>query len=94
MDSAVYWAVDSAVAATGLFPARPADVTAFGVVHARLSDDLGLGAAYEQTFELSHTFVINEYISVQPDLQFVRHPGADRTRDDALIALLRFTAVY
>ena len=69
-------------------------MTAFGVVHARLSDDLGLGAAYEQTFELSHTFVINEYISVQPDLQFVRHPGADRTRDDALIALLRFTAVY
>ncbi|MEN9840689.1 MAG: Porin precursor, partial [Verrucomicrobiota bacterium] len=90
----VAWAVDSAVAATGLFAARPADVTALGVVHARLSDDLGLGSAYEQTFELSHTFVVNEYISIQPDLQLVRHPGADRARDDALIALLRFSAVY
>jgi porin len=87
------WTLDTGVAAIGLLPGRDADTLAVGFVHAdRASNTSSLD--YEQVYELSYTIVLNDHLSLQPDLQYIRHPGSDSTRDNALLFLLRLSASY
>ena len=91
--STVAWAFDTAVAATGLLPSRPADVTALGWVHAELSAKLP-DQDFEQVTELSHTIALGEHLSVQPDIQYIRHVGAVSNASDAWLFTLRLSASY
>ncbi len=91
--SAFGWAVDAGLAATGLLPGREADTVALGFVHAARSEHAA-PLDYEQVCELSYTAVLNKRFSVQPDLQYVRHPASDPTRDDALLFILRLNLTY
>lgn len=98
------WAADAGIAFTGLIPARPADVAAFGIAHAafgsrhrahaRLADPSAVAPDFEQVFEANYRFEISERLSVQPDLQFIRHPGGTADRRSALAFLLRVNATY
>ncbi len=102
--NSIGWAVDSGLACTGLFPGRAADVTAFGVVHASFSPRLAAFARvddpsapapdFEQVFEISHTATLSERFSVQPDVQFVRHPGGSTALSDAFVIQLRVKASF
>jgi porin len=87
------WTVDSGVAAIGLLPGREADTVAVGFVHADRSTTVD-GTDFEQVAELSYTIVLNDHLNLQPDLQYIRHPGSDSTRDNALLFLLRVSASY
>ena len=87
------WTVDTGVAALGLLPGRAADTLALGFVHADRATNTS-GADFEQVGELSYTVVLNDHLSLQPDLQYIRHPGSDPTRDDAVMFLLRLSASY
>jgi porin len=87
------WTLDTGVAAIGLLPGRDADTVAVGFVHAdRATNTSSLD--YEQVYELSYTIVLNDHLSLQPDLQYIRHPGSDSTRDNSLLFLLRLSASY
>ena len=87
------WTVDTGVAAIGLLPGRAADTLAVGFVHADRATNVD-GVDFEQVGELSYTIVLNDHLSLQPDLQYIRHPGSDPTRDNALMFLLRLSASY
>jgi porin len=89
----VAWAIDTAVAATGLWSARPNDVISLGFVHAAFSSHLP-GQDYEQVFELNYSAPLNDWLTVKPDLQYIRHTGGGPARDDALLFILRLTATY
>lgn len=50
--------------------------------------------ARETIWELSYRMVVNEHLAIQPDLQFVQNPAADRSTPNALVAFLRFELSY
>lgn len=83
----------------GVLKGRPDTQLSFGVNQAYLSrkyrrnaEDAGtpLGRA-ETGFELTYQHPLSEYLSVQPDLQYVLNPSADPGIRDALIVGVRFT---
>jgi porin len=98
------WALDTGLAWTGLIPGRPADVAALGVAHARfsprysdsarLADPASPAPDFEQSIEVSYTLTLNEHLSLQPDLQYIRHPGGSTAQRNALVCLLRLNASY
>lgn len=102
--NAIGWAVDAGVTRAGLLPGRPADVIALGVAHAtfgsryaenaRLADPAIPAPDYEQVVEASYTLKLTERWSLQPDLQYIRHPGGNSGYRDALVFLLRANASY
>lgn len=79
--STVAWAADVAFAWRGPLPSRSDDVFAVGLTEARFSDDLVRATRlqapddppldYERVLEVSYTW----RCTVQPDLQWARHPG-------------------
>ena len=50
----------------------------------------------ETTIELTYRAPLTDWLTIQPDLQYVMHPGFDRSLDDALVIGLRveFSASY
>jgi len=48
----------------------------------------------ETAVELTYLLQIGKHVALQPDLQYVVHPGTDRARKDALVAALRFELSY
>ncbi len=98
------WALDTGIACTGLFPGRPGDTTALGLAHGNFSSRfaanaraLDPGAAepdFEQVIELTHSIVLNDRFTLQPDVQYVRHPGGSTAQRDALVLLLRLKASF
>ncbi len=83
---------DGGLAYRGLFPGRDQDILALGVAYAKISEDardadrdvqmLMPDPAYplrdqETIFELSYTAAVTPWWSVQPDIQYIVHPGGN-----------------
>lgn len=102
--NAIGWAFDTGLAWTGPLPGRPADVVALGLAHARFSSRFAAAAHladpaapapdFEQVIEASYTFTFSERVNLQPDLQFIRHPGGTTAQRDALVFLVRLNLSY
>jgi porin len=83
---------------TGLFDARPKDKLGFGVGIARAGDpfqqaQLAQGNtvyAYETSFELTYRAVLTDWLTVQPDIQYIVHPGFDGSVKNDLVFGLHF----
>ena len=82
--------IDGGAGFTGLLPGRPSDVLTFGVSYAKISgdataadQDAALFAPpypvrdHEVVFELSYAMQIAPWWTVQPDLQYIVHPGGN-----------------
>jgi porin len=79
-------------------------VLTLGVAHARFGRDFVHAARqaaptepapdFEQVIELGYTATLSDHLSLQPDLQYIRHPGGSSAQGDACILLLRLTASY
>lgn len=85
--------LDGGVHYRGLFPKRNQDETGLAVAYASVSDKLADAESYrdgETAVELTHRFHICDFFAVQPDLQYVIHPGAETIRKNALATGLRF----
>lgn len=82
---------------TGLFPGRPHDRLGLAVADARTGDKFrramqsaGTPAtAGEIAVELSYRAELNDWLAMQPDLQYILDPGADPTLDNVLMLGLR-----
>jgi porin len=78
---------------TGLVPCRDEDVTSLAVAWGVNGDEFRKsveGAEYaEKVIELTHRMKVNEWLSVQPDLQYIMNPSTDSTLDDAFVVGLR-----
>lgn len=82
----------------GLIPTRGNDQLGIAVAHgstsgafSNLSRQLGVGAASaETTWEVTYRAVVNDWLALQPDLQWVKNPGGVGNSEDALVVGLRF----
>lgn len=85
---------------TGLLPGRDSDVLGLGVLYAKVSkdalDDAGTPwpSHHETVIELSYQASINDWLTVQPDFQYIFNPGAVHGTRDAVVAGLRFSLSF
>lgn len=85
--------------ATGVFKSRPDSQASFGVAQGALADGfrnvLNMGGTHsskaESMIELAYSDRIASFLTVQPDILYVIHPGGDARAKDALVFNLRFT---
>ena len=86
--------------ATGLFPSRPDDRLGLAIASAGTGgpwDRVAGGAdSRETSIELTYRADINDWLRIQPDIQYIVNPGADPALGDALVVGVRFelTAGY
>lgn len=79
------------------FASRPDSVLAFGANQGLVSSNFRANARdagddpanAESAIELTYSDRIAANVTLQPDLQWIRDPGADRARDDVVVAALR-----
>lgn len=82
---------------TGLFAGRDAGQFGFAVNGAHNGGEfkqLGTFDSSETAFELTYSDMLTNWLSVQPDVQYVMNPGTDPTVDDALVLGSRFTIAF
>lgn len=85
--------------ATGVFKSRPDSQASFGVAQGALAGGfrniLDTGgtrpAKAESMIEATYSDRIAPFLTVQPDILYVIHPGGDARAKDALVLNLRFT---
>jgi len=83
---------------TGFWSARPDDAIGLGIAAAFTGDDYqeaqelaGSGADSQETsIELTYRAPITDWLTLQPDIQYLINPGVDPELDNALVFLLRF----
>ena len=87
---------------TGLLESRPIDKLSFGVSVARAgspfqaafqaeqADGVGAVHRYETVFEATYRARVNEWLTVQPDVQYIVHPGFDPNLKNAFLFGLHF----
>jgi porin len=82
--------VGAGIVYKGLVPHRDDDITGIGMAKATFSPYLeGYGA--ETAIEFFHKIHVSPYINIQPDIQFIAHPGGQHP--DALAVGVCFQAV-
>lgn len=87
---------------TGLLPSRPADQLGLAIAHIATGAPLRRSAALaggrldsgEFNVELAYRVELADGFFLQPDVQYVRTPGADPSVDDAWVVGLRFKASW
>lgn len=86
----------------GFWPVRPHDAVGLGVAMAFTGDNYkqaqelaGASADDQETnLELTYRAHITDWLSLQPDLQYVINPGVNPALDNALVFLLRFEVTW
>lgn len=84
----------------GLLPGRDADVAGLGFSYTKASNDLldefgnGFERHHEATLELTYKVQATEWLTFQPDVQYVFNPGAFEKADNALVAGVRFNVSF
>jgi porin len=90
------------VLASPVFAGRPDSAFSFGLnqglVNARQranASDLGEAPAHaESALEITYADKLGEHLTLQPDLQIIHNPGANKDRDAVVVATLRATIEY
>jgi len=82
------------LAASGLSATRPDDALGAYVSSVGFSDEAGLTEDTETAFELFYKYQLASWFVLQPDVQYIVHPGGDETVDDALVLTLRLTVDF
>lgn len=81
----------------GIFNRRE-DAISLGVVHSSVNNrwvDSGSGYASHRTvLEMNYQLVLNKYFRLQPDLQYIINPGANRSLQNAFVGILRLSIQF
>jgi porin len=100
---------DFGIAGTGLLPGRDEDVAGVGFVHARISRDLRASerldaeingarydafSDYESVLEAFYSIQIRPWWTIQPDVQWIFHPGGSGAVADAVVLGVRTSIVF
>ena len=98
------WAFDAGLSWAGVIPGRPSDVAFLGVAHVKFSLPYAESAHaadpgaslwdFEQVIEAGYTVALGERWTLQPDVQYIRHPGRSSALRDALVCFLRAKFSY
>jgi porin len=102
------WYIDGGIGFKGIVPGRPNDALTFGVAYADISNDaiaadvdaLAVNGPpsfirdYELVFEVNYAFQIAPWWIVQPDFQYIVHPGGNVAHPDDPTVLVGDAAVF
>jgi len=92
--------LDAGVNCKGLIPSREKDTFGLAMNWTRLSNQLrdGSGAPvqthHETTIEATYQAVINDWLSFQPDFQYIINPGGTTPARNATVLGARFTVTF
>jgi len=79
----------------GILPDRYKDQLGIGFAHISLSPDyirnISNGQSHETAIESTYIFHFGKRYYVQPSMQYIIHPGADKSIGNSLTGLLRFS---
>ena len=84
----------------GILPSHVDDTLGLGFSYTQVSDGLAdkggieIGGGYEGVAELTYRMSLGEHVFLQPDLQFIIHPGAVESAATAVVAGLRLNIHY
>ena len=98
--STVSFYFDTGLNYQGLLPSRDKDLCGIGVSYTKISNDLlddsgsPVESHHETIIEASYQAVITNWLSVQPDFQYIFNPGATGRQQNAVVAGLRFTVNF
>lgn len=101
--SAFEFTFDTGLHYRGLLPGRDDDALALGFAYVNISDDIRraertAGASvlsdYELAVELTYQIHVTPWLGIQPDVQWIRHPGGSRALDDAFVVGLRTRVTF
>jgi porin len=90
----VRWFLASGLSITGILHRKLPDFITLGYTTHRLNSDIVAHYPLDRRFhehlaELTWQIPLNKHIAIQPDLQYIIHPGATRNISHALIGILR-----
>ena len=77
---------------SGFVPRRSEDRIGVSLAMARFGADFRAASnaqSHETAVELTYRALINDWIQIQPDIQYIINPGADRTLENALVFGIR-----
>lgn len=79
----------------GILPDRYKDQLGLGIAHISLSQDYLMnysnGRTYETAIETTYIFHFGKRYFIQPSMQYIINPGADKSISNCLVGLLRFS---
>ncbi len=84
----------------GLLPGRDNDIAGIGFSYTKLSpnlcDDAGepFASHHEAILEATYKVQVKDWLTVQPDLQYIFNPGASENLPNALVAGVRFNVTF
>jgi porin len=85
--------IGAGLTVTGVVPWRPRDIISAGLARAHVSRVYRRhtpgSLAAETALEITWRAELNGHLALQPDLQYIIHPGADAALDNAWVAGLR-----
>jgi porin len=95
----VAYYVDGGAGFKGLLPGRPDDNLTFGAAYQNISRDLAAASLpvvlrHEVVFEASYQAQIAPWWILQPDFQYIAHPGGDVAVPAAVVVGLRSTIKF
>lgn len=93
---------DSGLTYKGLIPTRDDDTLGVGFAYAQLTsgakdaavNEGSVGVRSEMVLEATYQAQITKWLSVQPDLQFIIHPGGTQDLDNALVIGGRLSVTF
>jgi porin len=97
--NAVNYDFETGINYTGVIPGRNADVIGAAFLLSRISDDVpreqvGFPPDHEAVFELTYQAPISEWLTMQPDFQYVWHPAGVSGARNAVVAGMRFSLAF
>ena len=83
----------------GLLPCRENDIFGAAASYTKLGDDVVrnssvIHSGHETVIEASYRIQLNEHLYLQPDIQYILHPGAFGDHSNAFVSGLRFDIAF
>ena len=78
----------------GAFDARPKDEIAIGLARININDDLNDGRSEEYDAEIYYGIHATNWLTIRPNVQYVRHVGAYKNGENAWVGGLKFQTAF
>lgn len=79
---------------TGVLDMRPQDEIALGFARIHLNDDLNTGQEEEYNTELYYGLHATNWLTIRPNLQYIRHVGADKNGENVWVGGIKFQTAF
>lgn len=79
---------------TGVLDIRPQDEIALGFARIHLNDDLNTGQDEEYNTELYYGVHATNWLTIRPNLQYIRHVGADKNGENVWVGGIKFQTAF